>query len=86
MPIIQLVFSLILLGTFLFVLLFVACYVAIPLLLLWFLWTGGRVLTAWIQGLRAERQANGCRLRPTPFFHRRHRQTTVIDVDYREVK
>lgn len=85
MPIFQLLFTGIVLFSFLLALFIMAWYVALPLLLIWGILGGVRWLKEQWEAYRLYREANGCTIRrTTPKPHRS--DTTVIDVDYTEIK
>jgi len=85
LPIIQILFTGVILFAFLMVLFVLAWYIALPLLLILALLGGVRWLKEQWDAYRLYRESNGCTIRrASP--GRRQSDTTVIDVDYTEIK
>ena len=81
MPLLQLIFTFFLTLIFIWLVFLFSWYVALPLLVIWAIFGGVRLLYAKIQALRYRRASNGCTIHRTE--SKAH--TTIIDADYTEV-
>ncbi len=86
MPLFQLIVTIFCIAVFLTLLFFVLGYVILPLLFVFGLIAGIRWLYTEIVSYRENRLANGCSIKRTYKNTSKQKQSTVIDVDYTEVK
>ena len=82
MPLLQLIWTGMIIFVFFTLVFWIAWYIALPLLLIW----GGIMAFSWLKRQYIDsvhrREANGFTLHRT---HKKTAHTTVIDVDYTEV-
>ena len=83
MPLLQVLISAILGIIFIVFVFLLSWYIALPLLIIWFIGSVFRVIFLKIKSYRLKKEQNGCSIHQT---HRHKKSTsTVIDVDYTEV-
>lgn len=83
MPLLQFIWSTVILVAFLMVVFWVAWYVAVPLLLFWLILLCIRQGRLWFDLYRSKTEANGCTIRRTSSD--KSSSSEVIDVDYTEI-
>ena len=84
MPVIQLMIGMMAVLLFLVLFIWVAWYVAVPILIVFGALSGLRWLQQQWQLRQIYRDANGCTIRKSR--PRRQAETTIIDVDYTEIR
>ena len=85
MPILQMFFAGIILFAFLMAFFLLAWYIALPLLLVWAVLGGIRWLKDQWDSYQIYRESNGCSIRRSSSKSTQSK-TTIIDVDYTEIK
>ncbi|MDY6407969.1 MAG: hypothetical protein SPL08_04650 [Pseudomonadota bacterium] len=83
MPLLHLIFMILLGACFLWAVLILSWYVAIPLLIVWIVWGGARLIYAKILSWRYRSATNGCQIHKSE--HQNTLHTTIIDADYTEL-